>query len=329
MNSQWIARGKDVLDIELDALRAVRDNIGNSFAEAVQVLAACTGRVAVTGLGKSWLVGRKIAATLSSTGTPSYFLHPVEGAHGDLGAVRSDDVVIAISYSGKSSELNAILPALRSLGPHIIALTSGLTSPMSALADTVINCSIPREACPMDLAPTSSTTATLALGDALAVCLMDIKKFTPGDFKKFHPGGALGQRLRLLVKDVMHTQNLPILSATADMATTLTVLDTGKLGAAIITDASAHLLGIVTDGDIRRALLSATHTRKPLEHCQVAELMTHSPRYAEPEQSAAEIMDIMEEKGITVLPVLHADRTLAGIIHLHDLLGKGQIRFSS
>lgn len=324
MQYNWIERGRDVLDIEIAALESVRDRLGLSFAEAVKLLAGCKGRVALTGIGKSGLVGRKIAATLSSTGTPAFFLHPVEGAHGDLGSVREGDVIIAISYSGRTDELNAILPALRSLGAKVIALTSGLASPLAALADIVIDATIPREACPMNLAPTSSTTAVLALGDALAVCLMEIKDFTSGDFRRYHPGGALGQRLSLSVADIMHTDGVPVLREDVSLARALVALDKGGFGAVILTDEAGRLAGILTDGDVRRLLCRGlAGSGGP-----VRDFMTRSPRCAEAAMSVAELMDLMEQKSITVLPVVDEDRNVIGIVHMHDLLGKGQIRFA-
>lgn len=323
MPKDWTARGKEVLDIEIEALADVRSRIGPSFARAVALLGACAGRVAVTGIGKSGLVGRKIAATLSSTGTPAYFLHPVEGAHGDLGGVREGDVVIAISHSGRTDELNAILPALRSLGASVIAITAGLDTPLAAMADAVIDATIPREACPMNLAPTSSTTATLALGDALAVCLIDLKAFGPGDFKKYHPGGALGQRLSLAVTDIMHA-NAPTLPDERPLREALELLDREGFGAALLTDARGALSGIITDGDARRLFVRG---RADLD-APAREVMTKNPSVAAPGMSAAELMDMMEAKAITVLPVADENLRILGIVHMHDLLGKGQVRFS-
>lgn len=323
MPKDWTARGKEVLDIEIEALTAVQGRLGPSFAKAVALLNACGGRVAVTGIGKSGLVGRKIAATLSSTGTPAYFLHPVEGAHGDLGAVREGDVVIAISHSGRTDELNAILPALRSLGASIIAITAGLDSPLAAMADAIIDATIPREACPMNLAPTSSTTATLALGDALAVCLIDLKAFGPGDFKKFHPGGALGQRLSLAVTDIMHT-DAPVLPDERPLREALELLDKEGFGAVLLTDAGGALSGIITDGDARRLFVRG----RAEPDAPARGVMTKNPIFATPDMSAAELMDIMEAKAITVLPVADKNLRIRGIVHMHDLLGKGQVRFS-
>lgn len=325
MRTDWIERGKEVLAIEIEALQSVQGRLGASFSKAVTFLGACKGRVAVTGIGKSGLVGRKLAATLSSTGTPAFFLHPVEGAHGDLGSIREGDVVIAISYSGRSDELNVILPALRSLGATIIALTAGGASPLAELADVVVDTTIPREACPMNLAPTSSTTATLALGDALAVCLIDLKAFTAKDFKRYHPAGALGQRLALSVGDIMHTGNLPVLTPAATTAEALAVLDKARLGAVVIIDVQEKVMGILTDGDIRHKLFQGVLDPA----APVAEMMTTNPSHALADQSAAEVMDIMEHKGITVLPVVDALGKLCGIVHLHDLLGKGKVKFAN
>ena len=324
MTHDWIARGKEVLAVEMEALQSVSCKLGAPFAEAVELLASCTGRVAVTGIGKSGLVGRKLAATLSSTGTAAFFLHPVEGAHGDLGAVREGDVIIAISHSGKSEELNAILPALRSLGARIIALTGGLSSSLANLADVILDAGVPREACPMNLVPTSSTTAALALGDALAVCLMEHKSFSSSDFKRFHPGGALGQRLSLAVSDIMRTHDLPVTSPKDSVRTALAALDQGSLGAVVIINETRRLLGILTDGDVRRKLARGILNLD----AAVESIMTAAPRRAQPGQSAAELMDIMEQTGITVLPVVDVDLVLQGIVHMHDLLGKGRVKFA-
>lgn len=323
-HNNWVRSAQDVFDIEIEGVAAVRERLGDSFTRAVDLLAACAGRVVVTGLGKSGLVGRKIAATLSSTGTASFFLHPVEGAHGDLGSIRREDVVIAISYSGKTAELIALMPALRSLGPRIIALAGDMSSPLAKLADIGLDVGVPREACPMDLAPTASTTATLAMGDALAVCLMHAKSFTSDDFKRFHPGGSLGQRLRLKISEVMHTQNLPVVLENATLAAALAVLDSGGLGAALVTDKDGRLTGIVTDGDVRRQVCRGGLNMAG----RVSEVMTRAPRHGFADNSVAELLDLMEKASILVLPVTREDGVLLGVIHLHDLLGKGTVHFS-
>ena len=319
-----LARAKEVISIEIEALAHVRDRLGDSFVQVVDLISACTGRVAVMGIGKSGLIGRKIAATLSSTGTPAYFLHPVEGMHGDLGALRSHDLVIAISYSGKTDELLAILPAIRNLGIRIIAITAGLQSPLAKLADLLIDASVPREACSINMVPTSSTTVALVLGDALAVCLMDNKAFTSKDFSRYHPGGSLGQRLSLAVTDIMHRENLPLARQDWTLRQALQTLDEGGFGAAIVIDAERHLTGVITDGDIRRLL----HRGKIDLEQSVGAVMKTEPSFARVTMHAVELLDIMEQKGITVLPVVDENLTVHGLAHLHDLLGKGQLRFS-
>ena len=327
-SNDWARMAREVFTTEIEGLEAVRTRLGGAFADALNLLAACKGRVVVTGLGKSGLVGRKIAATLSSTGTPSFYLHAVEGAHGDLGAIREGDVVIAISYSGKTAEVVAILPALRSLGARIIAIVGDAASPMARLADVTLDVGIPREACPMDLAPTTSTTATLVMGDALAVCLMRAKAFTADDFKRFHPGGSLGQRLRLKISEVMHTENLPIAPETASLAEALAVQNAGGLGATLVTDETGRLVGILTDGDIRRYVSRRISSGQPDFSVPVTDLMTKNPRHGNADNSVAELLDLMEHAAITVLPVTREDGTLMGVIHLHDLLGKGTVHFS-
>jgi arabinose-5-phosphate isomerase len=241
-----------------------------------------------------------------------------------LGAIRDSDVVIAISYSGKTAEVVSLLPALRSLGTTIIGMMGDVASPMAKLSDIVLDIGIPREACPMDLAPTSSTTATLAMGDALAVCLMQAKAFTADDFKRFHPGGSLGQRLRMKISEVMHTQNLPIVLESATLAASLSVQNSGGLGAVFVTDADGKLRGILTDGDIRRHISK----NEPDFAAPVSSLMTKNPRTGSADNSVAELLNLMEQAAITVLPVTREDKTLLGVIHLHDLLGKGTVHFT-
>lgn len=321
--TDWLELGQEVLNIEIEGLQAVRDRLNGPFVDAVTLLAECKGRVVVTGLGKSGLVGRKLAATFSSTGTPSFFLHPVEGAHGDLGMIRSEDVVLAISNSGETDELNAVLPTMRSLGVSIVCMTGKPESTMGKLSDVVLNTAVPREACPLDLAPTASTTAVLAVGDALAVCLIHWKSFTADDFRKYHPGGALGQRLSLRVNSLMHT-GVPHEEDTVSIRQALETLDKGTLGAVVLTDSGKKLTGIITDGDVRRMVCRGTMDMEAPAHT----LMVCNPLHATPAQSVAELLDVMEAKGITVLPVVHDDMTLCGVIHLHDLLGKGGVKFS-
>lgn len=320
----WLNRARQVLDIEIEGLAAVRESLSGAFAAALDLIMARQGRVVVTGLGKSGLVGRKIAATLSSTGTPAYFLHPVEGAHGDLGMIRDGDVVLAISNSGETDELLAILPALKSLGARLVGMTGAPGSSLARLSDAVIEVAVPREACPLGMAPTASTTACLAMGDALAVCLMEAGDFGRQDFRRFHPGGALGSRLTLKVAELMHTDRLPTAPDRASLAEALSALNLGRMGLAALVDDLGRLSGVLTDGDVRRlACRGALDPTRP-----VAEVMTRRPAHAAPDQTAAQALDLMEERQITVLPVVDAAGRLAGIVHLHDLLGKGRLKFA-
>ena len=310
-----IKLAQDVLNTEIAGLAAVRDRLNARTPEkaplvlALGLLAACTGRVVVTGIGKSGLVGRKLAATFSSTGTPAFFLHPVEGAHGDLGSLRKDDVIIAISNSGETAELNAILPALKSLGTSLIAMTGREDSTLGRLADVTLHSGVPREACPHGLAPTASTTAVLALGDALAVCLMQLKSFTEKDFLRYHPGGSLG---------------LPQLSETSLLSEALRQLDQGKLGAVLLLDGEHRISGILTDGDVRRAVCRGTLNPE----APVSTVMTPSPRCGTQSDTVATLLELMESKAITVLPIADEERRLLGMVHMHDLLGQGSVAFS-
>ncbi|EGJ48470.1 KpsF/GutQ family sugar-phosphate isomerase [Desulfocurvibacter africanus] len=321
----WLALAKEVLDIEIEGLSQVRDGLDESFALAVEMLAACHGRVIVSGLGKSGLVGRKIAATMSSTGTAAAFLHPVEGAHGDLGMIRPGDVVLALSNSGETDELNAIVPSLKAMGAQVVAITGNRDSTLGRLADVVVQAKVAREACPLNLAPTASTTATLAVGDALAVCLLQCKPFTEADFRMCHPGGALGQRLSRKVGDMMHTRNLPVVGAGSDLGAAMAELNRGRLGMVAVVDRQGRLQGIFVDGDVRRLAMSNGLDM----HRAVAEVMVKSPKTLRPEGKAAEAMDIMEAHQITVLPVVDDTGVLLGMLHLHDLLGKGRLRFAT
>jgi len=320
----WLALGQEVLDIEIEGLRQTRDGLDAGFTRAVEILAACQGRVVVTGIGKSGLVGRKIAATMSSTGTPASFLHPVEGAHGDLGMIRPGDVVLALSNSGETDELNAIVPSLKALGAQVVALTGNRDSTLALMADVVVVAKVLREACPLNLAPTASTTAALAVGDALAVCLLQCKPFTEENFRRCHPGGALGQRLSRKVGDMMHTRNLPVVGIGSDLGAAMAELDRGRLGAVAVVERGGLLRGIFVDGDVRRLAVSGGLDM----HRPVTEVMVASPKSLRPESKAGEAMDIMEAHQITVIPVVDEAGALQGMVHLHDLLGKGRLRFS-
>jgi arabinose-5-phosphate isomerase len=320
----WVALARQVLDAEIDGLHRVRDNLDTEFERALEMIARSRGRVFVTGIGKSGLVGRKIAATLSSTGTPASFLHPVEGAHGDLGMIREGDVVVAISNSGETDELNAVLPTMLSLGSRLVGMTARRDSTMGAMCHVVLNTSVPREACTLNLAPTASTTATLALGDALAVGLIEWKAFGREDFQRYHPGGDLGRQLSLSVEQVMHSGDLPVVREGTALRESLRLLDSGGLGTVVILDSEGRLQGILTDGDVRRMIC---HKRYSLED-EVEAHMTVRPRYAREGEKTARLLESMEQNAITVLPVVDQERRLVGIVHLHDLLGKGKIAFN-
>ena len=279
----------------------------------------------MTGMGKSGLVGRKIAATLNSTGTPSLFMHPAEAIHGDLGMVTKDDIVLAISNSGTTHEINKLLPIIKQMGARIISFTGGLNSPMAKVSDVIVDVGVEREACPMGLAPTTSTTATLAMGDALAVVLIKLRQFSQKDFKRFHPGGSLGDRLTTKVKEVMFTDdNMPVVRAGTLIKEALMEIDTKGIGATVVVDEGNRLLGILTDGDLRRALIG----QKDIHSMKVEDVMTVSPKSIDEESSAAEALGVMELYGITHLVVLDRDNILKGVLHLHDLLGREDFKLN-
>ncbi|MDD5722413.1 MAG: KpsF/GutQ family sugar-phosphate isomerase, partial [Syntrophales bacterium] len=296
------------------------DRVGPSFSRAVEIIHQAKGRGIVTGIGKSGLGGKNIAATLTSTGTPAIFLHPVEGLHGDLGIVTKDDVMLGISNSGETSELNTLILNVKDIGLSIIALTGNMGSTLAKSSDVVIDVSVEKEACPFGLAPTSSTTATLAMGDALAVALVKKMAFTERDFYKFHPGGHLGQRLMARVKDVMIVGGvMPVVLSGTSVLAAIEEMDEKNLGFIFITDGEKHLLGILTDGDLRR------HIRKgvTLTAKLVDNLMTKAPKTINPDTSLAQTIEIMQRDEITTLATIDSEGHLEGYIHLHDILGRG------
>ena len=319
-----IALAKEVLLIESEGILAVRDNLGEEFEKAIDIIMACPSRLVVTGIGKSGLVGQKISATLNSTGTASVFLHPVEAMHGDLGMVASTDVVLAISYSGETAELNRLLSSLKERQVPIIALCGQSESNLAHHAVVTLNVAVPREACPLGLAPTSSTTATLAMGDALAVALLNRKQFRAEDFRRNHPGGSLGERLKVAVREVMLTgEKVPVISSDAPFLAGVVELNKKNLGAVFIKDGEGKLLGIITDGDIRRMLSSGQN----IQEIDLAAGMKRNPVAISSGLMAADALSIMQQHEITVLAVVDDQRHLEGILHLHDLLGKGEFRF--
>ncbi|MBS6359827.1 arabinose 5-phosphate isomerase KdsD [Burkholderia sp.] len=314
-----LALARDVLDIEADAVRALRDQLNGTFVEAVALLLGCRGRVVVSGIGKSGHIARKIAATLASTGTPAFFVHPAEASHGDLGMVTEDDVFIGISYSGESEELVAILPLVKRIGAKLIAMTGRPDSSLGQLADVNLNAAVAKEACPLNLAPTASTTAALALGDALAVAVLDARGFGSDDFARSHPGGALGRRLLTYVRDVMRTgDEVPYVGLDATLADALFQITAKRMGMTAVIDPDRKVVGIFTDGDLRRVLERDGDFRK----LPIADVMTRQPRTIGADHLAVEAVELMERHRINQMLVTDANGALIGALNMHDLFSK-------
>ena len=316
-------RAIETLKIEATAIENLIPRVDEEFISAVEEILHCKGRVVVTGMGKSGHVGRKIAATLASTGTPAFFLHPAEAYHGDLGMVTENDIVVAISNSGESSEIVNILPVIRRIGAKIIGMCGRKTSSLGKNSDYFINIGVEREACTLGLAPTASTTATLAMGDAIAMALMEEKKFTSSDYALFHPGGALGRKLLLTVGDVMHKdEENPIVKIGATAKDALFEMTAKGLGAVSVSDEDGKFVGIVTDGIIRRTLeKDKNFIDEPVEH-----IMFENALIIEPNKLAAAALSVMERhkpRPVTVLPVVDSDKKIVGMVHLTDLLRQG------
>ena len=324
-SSSLIKQAREVLQIEAQGILDLIERIGPEFEQAVEMILNSKGRVILTGIGKSGMVGRKITATLNSTGTPSLFLHPTEAVHGDLGVVTADDIVVAISNSGYTKELTTILPALKSLGTKVIVFSGDPESPLAKESHLFIDVGVEREACPLGLAPTTSTTAALAMGDALAVVLINRRQFNRRDFKRFHPGGSLGGRLSLKIKDVMLTRDqIPLVLKDQTVEETIAEIDRKKLGVSLVVDDGLILLGIVTDGDIRRSLLKLRN----IMGLRVEKIMSTSPKTIDEEKKVAEAVDLMEHNAITVLPIVDRVKRVKGIVHLHGLLGGKEFRLN-
>ena len=312
-------KGKEVVRIEAAAVAALEERLDEDFEKALDIIFHSKGRVIVSGMGKSGIVAKKIAATLSSTGTPAIFLHPVEGIHGDMGVVQRNDVVIAISKSGNTDELYQLVPLFKRMGIPIITLTGNQNSPLAKRSDVVLDVSVKEEACPYDLIPTASTTATVAMGDALAIALLHRRNFSPEDFALLHPGGALGRRLLLTVDDVMLTDDeVPIVHEDVSMEKTILEM-TAKRGVTSIVDKNGKLVGIFVYGDLGR-LLEKT---KDIFDKKVREVMIRDPKTIEKNRLAAEALQMMEEYGITSLVVIDEERHPIGIVHLHDIMRAG------
>jgi arabinose-5-phosphate isomerase len=318
-----IEQVKEVLKIEAQGIMDLVDRVGPEFEKAVQMILEAKGRVILTGMGKSGLVGRKIAATLNSTGTPALFLHPAEAIHGDLGMVTKDDIILAISNSGHTQEIDTILPILKKMKTKIIAFTGGLDSPLAKGSDVVIDVGVQREACPMGLAPTASTTAALAMGDALAVVLINCHRFQKKDFRMFHPGGSLGERLSVKVKEVMLTDDhIPKVVLGSKVKQAIMEINQKDIGATLVVDSKNRVKGIITDGDLRRALIQ----KGSIHNLKVEEVMSASPKTIDKEQRAVEALGIMELHGITHLVIMDRQKRVTGIVHLHDLFGREEFR---
>lgn len=315
-----IQEARRVLRIEAESILQLLDKLDDRFTQAVESILRCKGRVIVTGIGKSGLIGKKIVATLTSTGTPAIFLHPVEGLHGDIGIVTKDDILIAISNSGDTYEINMILESIRRIGAPVIAFTGNPDSALARRSDIAIDVGIAREACPFGLAPTSSSTAALAMGDALAVALVGKRKFTERDFYKFHPGGSLGMRLRARVEEIMiQGRKIPRVYAGTMFSQAIAVMDRKNVGFVLATDRKNRLLGILTDGDVRRIMRRQMDCRD----LTIDDVMTPSPKTIEASASIAYCMEVMQRDEITVLVVVDEERRLKGYLHLHDILGRG------
>lgn len=311
---------KEVLDIEAKSILRLKNNIGEEFDKAIDILYNCKGRVIVTGMGKSGLIGKKIAATMSSTGTPTYFLHPAESTHGDSGVITRNDVIIAISNSGETQELLNLLPLIKRFGCEMIGMTGNLNSTLAKTSEVVLDISVEREACPLGKAPTASTTATLAMGDALAVCLMEKKGFTKEDFLLFHPSGKLGKGLTYKVRDLMITgDKMPLVSETDSFTYVINTISEYKLGMAMVLREDKTLAGVLTDGDIRRTVIKYPDT----SNIKVKDVMTTNPKRITSEAYAASALNLMEKYSITALAVVDEGNVPVGVIHVHDLLRAG------
>lgn len=316
-SAQTLQLARETLDIEASALLQLKARLDERFVKAVNMVLGVQGRVVVTGMGKSGHIGRKIAATLASTGTPAMFVHPGEASHGDLGMIQLIDVVLALSNSGESDELVAILPVLKRQGVPLIAITGGLSSSLAQHADVVLDCSVDKEACPLNLAPTASTTAQLAMGDALAVVLLDARGFRPEDFARSHPGGALGRKLLTHVSDVMRSGDaVPRVLPEASFSELMREMSAKGLGSAAVVDGAGQVLGIFTDGDLRRRIEAGADLRT----ATAAQVMHATPRRIAPDALAVNAAEMMETHGITSVLVVGANGTLEGVVHIRDLM---------
>jgi arabinose-5-phosphate isomerase len=319
-NDTFIKAGRRTIALEIAAIKALTARINHDFVKACHIILECKGRTIVTGMGKSGHIGKKIAATLASTGSPSFFVHPGEASHGDLGMITTSDVVIAISNSGSSAEVMALLPTIKRLGIPLISMTGQHKSPLAQQADTNLDVSVESEACPLDLAPTSSTTVTLVMGDALAVALLEARGFTPEDFAFSHPGGALGRRLVLTVGDIMHGgADLPAVQEDTSLPRTLIEMTQKGLGITTVINKDNKLTGVFTDGDLRRAI----DKNIDINHALIKDVMSPNPSTITSNMLVAEVVGLMERQEITALIVANEQQQPIGVIHMHDILRAG------
>ncbi|MCJ7766404.1 MAG: KpsF/GutQ family sugar-phosphate isomerase [Thiovulaceae bacterium] len=320
MKNDYAAIVKDTLLIEANTLLDAAENISEDLQKIVETILHCKGKLVVTGVGKSGLIGAKMAATFASTGTPSFFLHPTEAMHGDLGMIGKDDVVLAISYSGESAELSSILPHVKRFNIPLIGMTKNNESTLGRYSDLLIKIDVRREACPLDIAPTSSTTLTLALGDGLAICLMNARDFKREDFASFHPGGSLGRQLFVKVSDLMRTQNLPVIGIETPLKEAIVRISEGRLGTVLLVDNDGKFAGLISDGDIRRALMDE---RFSLDQ-PASSFATLNPKTIDdPSMLASDALVLVEKYKIQLLVVLDSEKKILGALHLHDLVEKG------
>ena len=318
MNFKQIAQ--EVLLIEANELKLAASNISNEIEKAVKLISSCKGKLIITGVGKSGLVGSKMAATFASTGTSSFFLHPTEAMHGDLGMIGKDDVVLGISYSGESSELIQILPHLKRFDIPLIAMAKDRNSTLGSYSDVFININITKEACPLDIAPTSSTTLTMALGDALAVCLMKYNNFAKEDFASFHPGGSLGKQLFIKVDDLAQKTNLPIVKKGTSLKNAVVIMSEGRLGNAIVLDEDKKVIGLLSDGDLRRYMMKDNFSLDT----KIDDIASKSPKHINDKNIlASDALKIIEDNKIQLLLIQEEDNKLYGVLHIHKLIEAG------
>jgi arabinose-5-phosphate isomerase len=314
---------KKVLQDEAEAILSLKNYIDEQFEACINAILVCKGRLVVTGIGKSAIIAQKIVATFNSTGTPAVFMHAADAIHGDLGMIQEADMVLCISKSGDTPEIKVLVPLLKRYGNRLIAMVSNISSYLAQNADFVLNAHVEREACPLNLAPTTSTTAALALGDALAMCLLEGRDFTSKDFAKFHPGGSLGKKLYLKVRDIFPQNAVPKVAENADIQTVILEMTSKRLGATAVVNEEDELLGIITDGDLRR-MLNAARSQQEFSVLRAKDIMNVSPKVISADEYAANALAVMQEKNITQLVVVN-NKKVEGFIHLHDLLREGLV----